>query len=116
VSSPGRIFLLSPAKAGGPRYSMLLRERADFDVARRLRQGKAAIGEIYSFISGLYFRGKMMYADRFRAAPPGVPPVLVIVPGAGLVPPETIVDIEQLHAISEISVAEENHSFRLPLT
>jgi hypothetical protein len=49
VSLPGRIFLLSPAKAGGPRYSMLTREQADFDVARRLREGAATIGEVYSF-------------------------------------------------------------------
>jgi hypothetical protein len=116
VNSPGRIFLLSPAKAGGPRYSMLLWERADFDLARRVRQGAATIGEIYSFISGLYFRGKMVYAEAFPAAPPGLPPALVIVPGAGLIPPETIVNIDQLHTIAEISVAEENQSFRGPLT
>jgi hypothetical protein len=115
VSSPGRIFLLSPARAGGPRYSMLTREQANFDVARRLREGFATIGEIYSFISGLYFRGKMTYAEAFRAAPPGLPPSLVMVPGAGLIPPETVVDIGQLRAIAEISVAEDNPSFREPL-
>src|SRR4051812_48108925 len=110
------IFLLSPARAGGPRYSMLVREQADFDLARKLQGGSASIGEVYSFISGLYFRGKMMYVERFGAAPPGVPPALVIVPGAGLVPPETVVTIEQLEAISEIPVAEENEAFREPLT
>jgi hypothetical protein len=114
VSLPGRIFLLSPAKAGGPRYSMLTREQADFDVARRLREGVATIGEVYSFISGLYFRGKMMYAEAFRAAPAGVPAVLVMVPGAGLVPPETIIDAGQLRAIAGISVAEDNPEFRDP--
>jgi len=94
---------------------MLVRERADFDLAQRLRQGNAAIGEIYSFISGLYFRGKMLYSEAFRAAPPGLPPALVIVPGAGLIPPETVVDLEQLRAISEIPVEETNLSFREPL-
>ena len=111
-----QIFLLSPARAGGPRYSMLIREQADFDLARKLREGSATIGEVYSFISGLYFRGKMVYVERFGAAPAGVPPALVIVPGAGLVPPETVVTIEQLEAISEIPVAEENEAFREPLT
>ena len=110
-----QIFLLSPARAGGPRYSMLVREGADFDVARKLREGSATVGEIYSFISGLYFRGKMVYTERFAAAPPDLPPALVIVPGAGLVPPETVVTIEQLEAISQIPVAEENRSFREPL-
>ena len=103
MSLPGRIFLLSPAKAGGPRYSLLMREQANFDLAKRLREGAATIGEVYSFISGLYFRGKMMYAEAFRAAPGGLPPSLVMVPGAGLVPPETIIDAGQLRAIAEIS-------------
>ena len=116
MSLPGRIFLLSPAKAGGPRYSMLTRERADFDLARRLREGAATIGEVYSFISGLYFRGKMTYAEAFRAAPDGLPASLVMVPGVGLVPPETIIDAGQLRAIAEIPVAEDNPDFRDPLT
>jgi hypothetical protein len=116
VSLPGQIFLLSPAKAGGPRYSLLTREQADFDLARRLREGAATIGEVYSFISGLYFRGKMMYAETFRAAPDGLPASFVIVPGAGLVPPETIIDARQLRAIAEIPVAEGNPEFRDPLT
>jgi hypothetical protein len=94
---------------------MLVREGADFDLARKLREGSASIGEVYTFISGLYFRGKMNYAERFRAAPPGLPPSLVIVPGAGLVPPETVVTIAQLVAISEIPVEEENRAFRDPL-
>ncbi len=110
--SSGRIFLLSPAKAGGRRYSFLLREQADFDLARRLRAGAATIGEIYSFISGLYFRGKMAYAEAFRAAPPGLPSALVIVPGAGLIRPETLVDTAQLRAIAEVPVAESNPIYR----
>ena len=116
TSFPGRIFLLSPAKAGGPRYSMLLREQADFDLARKLRAGAATIGEVYSFISGLYFRGKMVYVEAFGQSTCELPRSLVIVPGAGLIPPETIVDIGQLRAIAEISVSEDNTSFRDPLT
>jgi hypothetical protein len=114
--SAGRVFLLSPAKAGGPRYSLLLREQADFDLARRLRQGAATIGEVYSFISGLYFRGKMAYAEAFRASPNGLPPAVVIVPGAGLIAPETRVDIGQLRAIAEVPVGEDNPIFRGPLS
>jgi hypothetical protein len=113
--SPGRIFLLSPAKAGGRRYSILLNEKADFDLAKRLRDGKAAIGEIYSFISGLYFRGKLAYAEAFRSPTPGVPTALVIVPGAGLISPETIVDAGELRAIAEIPVDAANPAFRDPL-
>ena len=93
-----------------------MRQAAEFDLARKLRAGAASIGEVYSFISGLYFLGKMIYAERFAAAPPGVPPALVIVPGAGLVPPETLVTLEQLEAIAQIPVEEENRAFRDPLT
>lgn len=56
-----RIFLLSPAWLGGRRTEMLLREEAGFDLAVRLRKGQATIGDVYSFISGLYFRGKLAY-------------------------------------------------------
>jgi hypothetical protein len=104
--------LLSPAKAGGRRYDMLLREGAAFDLAVRLRQGSATIGEIYSFMSGLYFRGKMAYVERFPAAPPGVPPALIIVPGAGLVPPATPVDVDQLRGIADVAVHEGNRTYR----
>jgi len=67
---------------------MLMREEAEFDLAIRLRQGKATVAEIYTFISGLYFRGKLAYVEMFGAAPEGVLPAAVIVPGAGLVPPD----------------------------
>jgi hypothetical protein len=91
---------------------MLVREGAAFDLAVRLRQGTANIGEVYSFISGLYFRGKMAYVEAFPAAPPGIPPALVIVPGAGLVPPETPIDIEQLRSIADVPVHEDNPAYR----
>lgn len=91
---------------------MLLRSEARFDLAVKLRQGGATIGEVYTFISGLYFRGKIAYADAFRAAPPGIPHALLIVPGAGLVPSETLVSIEQLRAISTIPVDERNETYR----
>ena len=114
-SMSSRIFLLSPAKAGGPRYDMLLRQKAEFDLARKLRQGGASIGKVYSFISSLYFRGKMRYIEAFARAFNGLPPVLVIVPGAGLVPPDTAESIEQLRATSKIPILETNAAFREPL-
>lgn len=94
---------------------MLLRGQAEFTLARKLREGAATIGEVYTFISGLYFRGKMAYAEAFRCQAPGVPPVLVIVPGAGLIPPETIVAADHLGAIAGIEVDESNPRFREPL-
>jgi hypothetical protein len=94
---------------------MLLRPEARFDLAVKLREEGASIGEIYTFISGLYFRGKMTYAEAFPSAPDGVPPSLVIVPGAGLVPPDTVVTVEQLQTISDIPVDQGNAEYRDPL-
>lgn len=114
-SRPHRVFLLSPARMGGPRSLMLLREQAEFDTAAKLRAGRATIGEVYSFISGLYFRGKMAYVEAFSAAPDGVPPAVVIVPGVGLVPASAVINTEQLLATADVSVEEDNEAFRTPL-
>jgi len=94
---------------------MLMREEAEFDLAIRLRQGKATVAEIYAFISGLYFRGKLAYVEMFGAAPEGVLPAAVIVPGAGLVPPDTILSYDQLQAIANVPVEAGNEAFTRPL-
>ena len=115
VSASGRVFLLSPARAGGPRYEMLVRPDARMDLAIKLRESGASIAEVYSFISGLYFRGKIAYAEAFPFAPSGVPPAVVMVPGAGLVPPDTVMTLDQLRAIAQVSVDESNKAFSEPL-
>jgi len=115
MNSSPRVFLLSPANTGGLRCAMLMRENAEFDLAVRLRDGIATIGEVYAFISGLYFRGKMEYVSVFASPPKGIPGAVVIVPGIGLVPPETLVSIEQLRAISRVPIHEDNGAYRIPL-
>lgn len=104
---PSRIFLLSPAKAGGRRYSILTSDKASFELALKFQAGSATIGEIYSFISGLYFRGKIAYAAAFGGGPDHSN-ALVIVPGLGLLPPETVFSPEQLRATAHIDVDEDN--------
>src|ERR687884_1785186 len=50
-----RVFLLSPANCGGERAQLLFSPNANFDLARRLRtRGGAPLGEVMSFVSGLY--------------------------------------------------------------
>ena len=45
---------------------MLMRNTAEFDLARRLRgPNRVTIGEVFTFLSGLYFRGKIAYANAF---------------------------------------------------
>lgn len=106
---------MSPARIGGRRSNVLLRPQASFALAERLRDRKATLGEAYAFISGLYFRGKLAYAEAFAAPPQGVPRALVIVPGLGLIPPDTMVDTEQLRRIGDVSIEENNHAYRDPL-
>jgi hypothetical protein len=109
-----RVFLLSPARIGGPRSLMLMREQAEFELALRLRNGTASIGEIYAFISGLYFRGKLAYTGVFGAAPSGVSPAMVIVPGMGLVSPETILSYDQLQSTANVPVDADNPAYSEP--
>jgi hypothetical protein len=54
-------FLLSPARCGGPRAAMLARSRSA--LGEQLRDaGGAAIGDVFTWLSALYFRGKLTYA------------------------------------------------------
>jgi len=114
-SAPQRVFLLSPANAGGVRARMLLSGRAQFDLAVRLRREGLPLGEIFSFISGLYFRGKLAYAHAFAGSEPGDPRAFVITAGGGLIPPEVPIAIEQLQQISGIPIEAGEPRYRLPL-
>ena len=110
-----RIFLLSPANAGGERARLLVRDGANFELAVTLRREGAALGEVFSFISGLYFRGKLAYARTFAAAPAGMPGSFVIAAGRGLVPPETRVTLDELRRIADVPVDEAEPRYREPL-
>ena len=94
---------------------MLLRPNATFELAERLRGGSVSICEAYTFISGLYFRGKMAYATAFANAPKAVHSAMIIVPGQGLVPVETPVTSEQLTAIGSVSIENDHQAFRTAL-
>ncbi len=117
---PERIFLLSPANIAGARGRLIMSERATFPLAQRLRHQGATLGEVFSFVSGLYFRGKLTYARRFAAPPDPHSPVsgagvFVITPAAGLRSPETVVTIEALRAFAQVDVAADNPKYRRPL-
>ena len=100
---------------GGPRTALLIRADADFDLAVRLRQGNTTIGEVYSFVSGLYFRGKLAYAKAFGASPENISAASVIVPGLGLVHPNMALNCEQLRRIGSIPADESLDEFIGPL-
>jgi hypothetical protein len=110
-----RVFLLSPARLDGRRSTILVRPPAKFELAERLHRGEATIGEVYSFISGLYFRGKVAYAGAFGAAPEGGTSSLIIVPGAGLIPLETTVSVERVREFAGISIERDYDVYRATL-
>lgn len=83
---------------------MLLNPAASFELAIRLREGTATLGEVFSFVSGLYFRGKMTYVEQFAAGDDRVPPALVIAAGLGLLRPETPVSSSLLRAIADVPI------------
>jgi hypothetical protein len=105
---PRRVFLLSPANCGGERAQLLFSPRARFELAHRLRRDGASLGEIMSFVSGLYFRGKLAYGSHF-----GVP--LVITPNAGLRPADEVVTMARLRAAARVDIHAANPRYRRPL-
>ena len=116
-----RVFLLSPANCRGTRGQQAMSPRATFLVAQHLRSPEGvAIGDLFAFVSGLYFRGKLTYARRFAAPPePGNPVVgsgvHVITPNAGLRPPETRVTRTAFRKFAGADVDPDNAAYRRPL-
>ena len=116
VSTSRQIFLLSPAHCGGKRAGYLLNENAQFALARRFHSPQAApLGEVFSFLSGLYFRGKLGYAARFARPPRGAGGACVITSNRGLLPPETPVSPADLRAFGGTDISSDDPEYRLPL-
>jgi len=111
-----RLFLLSPASLHGERARLVLNDRARFDLARSLRTAAGApLGEVFSFISRLYFRGKLRYSSAFARPPGALPGVLVITPGNGLLPPHTRVTVNVLQRWSEVRIDPQDGRYTRPL-
>jgi hypothetical protein len=121
ASPAGQIFLLSPANCGGKRARIVMSERASFDLAVRLRGPDGApIGEVFAFLSGLYFRGKLAYARAFARPPDSTSQIsgagsFVITPAAGLRSIDTDVDLGALRAFANVDIAVDNPRYRRPL-
>jgi hypothetical protein len=111
-----KIFLLSPAQTGGERAKLIFNPRARFALAQRLQRGESAtLGEIFSFLSGLYFRGKVTYAKTFANPPRRLPASLVITSNRGLLPPETPITLEELRDFADVPIDHCETRFRKPL-
>jgi hypothetical protein len=96
--------------------SLLLRPAASFPLARSLRSvAGAPLGDVFSFASGLYFRGKLAYARAFGRAPEAQQSALVITPGAGLVEPERHVRSAEVRRWARVPVDLDEARYRRPL-
>src|SRR5688500_3474039 len=106
------IFLLSPASTEGKRAAILMNPGAEFELAKRLRNDEVTLGEVFSFLSGLYFRGKLAYARKFAATPNDI---FVITSNRGLVSPDTIVDLEELREFATVPIDLEEPRYLRPM-
>jgi hypothetical protein len=109
------VFVLSPAHSGGKRAELLLSERAGFPLAHRLRAGDGiTLGEAFSFMSGLYFRGKLVYATQFARPPVGEPGAQVITPSRGLLAADTPVGVSDLLEFGTVDIRPDDPRYRAP--
>lgn len=106
-----KIFLLSPARTSGKRAQMVMRPQATFDLAVRLRTNGASIGELFRFMSGLYFRGKLAYAEAFAAPPAGLAGAYVITSRLGLVPVDRVLTLDNLGLLSAGEIDHEDAAY-----
>ena len=116
-----RIFLLSPANCRGRRAIQVLSPRASFPLASKLRSKRgASLGELFAYVSGLYFRGKLTYAQRFAAVVEPDNPILgcgihIITPNAGLRSPDTLVTDTAVRSFAGADIDPDKTSYRRPL-
>ncbi|MBZ5557141.1 MAG: hypothetical protein LAO77_07680 [Acidobacteriia bacterium] len=99
----------------------MLSPRSTHALATALRSRRGApLGDLFAFISGLYFRGKLTYARHFAQPPDPADPcagagVHIITPTAGLRTPETFVTRSAFLAFAAGAVDVENPQYATPL-
>jgi len=95
---------------------MIFNPRAQFSLAQRLHRLEAvALGEIFTFLSGLYFRGKLAYAKSFATPPSDLAGAYVITSNRGLIPADRPISLKELAAFSQVDIASEDARYRRPL-
>ena len=107
-----RVFLLSPAHAGGVRAGLLLNPGAPFALARKFQNDGLSLAEVFAFASGLYFRGKITYAKHFARKDDLV---RVITSNAGLVDPDQRIGPKDLIAFGKTDIDEKDQRYLRPL-
>ena len=111
-----RVFLISPANCNGQRARWILKKDSQSELARRLRSTTGVpLGEVFSFLSALYFRGKLAYARAFARPPAGGPGVLIITPSAGLLPHDRAIRLSKLRGFGRVPISKKNALYRRSL-
>jgi hypothetical protein len=109
-----RIFLLSPAHVGGLRARLLLNPKAPFALAREFHAKGLPLAAVFTFTSGLYFRGKIAYATHFARISRG-DVIRVITSNAGLLDPDTRVGPDEIAAFGATDIDADDPTYRRPL-
>src|SRR5688572_24052830 len=113
---PPQTFLLSPAYCAGRRAGILLKAGSTLPIARRLHDGDLSLAEAFTFMSGLYFRGKIAYARAFgRTETHATAATWIITPTRGLLQPEQPVTMEMLLEFASVDVDAGDARYRQPL-
>src|SRR2546423_10136764 len=109
--------MLSPASCGGKRAALLFNPRADFTVAQRFRSPEGApLGEVFSFLSGLFSRGKLISARAFENPPPRrASGVHIITPTDGLCSPGVMVTLKDIDRYGSVPIEADESRYRYPL-
>src|SRR5207237_3083659 len=121
MNRPPRVFLLSPANCNGRRGAQVLSPQSRSEAAQRLRSTDGIpLGDLFSFVSGLYFRGKLTYARQFAAPPDIDNPIIgggvhIITTNAGLRSPETPVTASAIRQFAAEDIDADNRAYRRPL-
>ncbi len=107
-----KVFLLSPARVDGARAGFLLNPNASFALARQFHSRGLPLAEVFTFASGLYFRGKITYARRFAGE---ADLIRVITTNAGLAEPDAPTTPASLRAYGAVDIHESDERYRGPL-
>jgi hypothetical protein len=108
MTEPYQVFLISPASCTGRRARMLLRAGSAAPLAASLHAGGAPLADVFSFLSALYFRGKIAYARAFASPPEGVAGIHVITTSRGLASPTEPLTARDLHEFASVDIGADS--------
>ena len=91
---------------------MLMNPDSQITLARDLREGRLSLGTAFTFMSGLYFRGKLAYARAFSSPHA---PASVITPTRGLMAPDALVTTDLLREFATEDVTADASRYRRAL-